>query len=201
MLPKLVVFDLDECLYHPEMYTLDTVPQAKDAVMGKLGKLDHDGVLGVKCGRETVSLFPGALAVLQAIHAGTYAGLRIAAASSADTSLACSIGRACLSILEVVPGVSVRDVFAMGWPTSFDGNMQIGRSPPLSDKKHISHFPILKEQCIIEYKDMLFFDDCNWGDNVGTCEKILGVLGIRTPRGLQESEWHEGLALFASKRS
>jgi magnesium-dependent phosphatase 1 len=184
--PLLAVFDLDHCLYFPEMYLLSKVPQITDAVRGKLGKLDQEGVIGVKSANETISLFPGALSVLQDIYAGKHPGLRIAAASSADTPLACAIGRAALGILEVVPGVTVRDVFALGWPEGFDGNMQIGRSPPLSDHKEQTHFPILQRNCGIGYRDMLFFDDCNWGDNVGACERALGVIGVRTPHGLQE---------------
>ena len=61
----------------------------------------------------------------------------------ADTPLAVSIGRKAMSMLEVDAGVTVRQVFAKGWPEGFEGNLQIGRSPPLSSDKAVTHFPIL----------------------------------------------------------
>lgn len=199
--PELVVFDLDECLWYPEMYTLDTVPSEKDAVRGTLGELQQEGVIGCKSGRDTISLYPGALRALQQFHAGNYPNMRIAAASSADTPQAVRIGRAALSLLEVAPGVTVRQVFALGWPEGFEGNLQIGRSPPLSSQKERTHFPILREQTKVEYSCMLFFDDCNWGDHVGNVTRACpGVVGVRTPHGLREEEWDKGLRLFAETR-
>ena len=47
MIPALFVFDLDACLWMPEMYELDSAPSTYDANRG-----------GVKAGRETVKLFP-----------------------------------------------------------------------------------------------------------------------------------------------
>lgn len=170
LFPKLVVFDLDMCLWIPEMYTLDTVPSEEDVVRGALPD-GQFGVVGVKSGRETIRLFPAALKVFQEIHAGKYADMQIAAASSADTSLAVEIGKKAMRLLEVSPGVTVRDVFARGWPDGFDGNMQIGRTSPLSSDKAASHFPILQRETNIPYSEMVFFDDCNWGDHCGNVEK------------------------------
>ena len=48
--PSLVVFDLDECVWSPEMYTLTKVPTAKDAVRGQL----PGGVAKVWLAREVV---------------------------------------------------------------------------------------------------------------------------------------------------
>jgi len=50
------------------------------------------------------------LELLLQVHAGQYPGMRLAAASSADTPLAVQIGRAAMRILEVVPGVTVEEV-------------------------------------------------------------------------------------------
>ena len=139
-LPELVVFDMDMCLWSPEMYTLDEIPEK--TVVGKLGDAG-EGVVGVKSGMETIRLFPDALKVLQKYHAGEYGTMRIAAASSADTPFAVKVARQALTMLEVVPGVTVREVFSMGWPDDCE-NMQIGRSPPLSSNKARTHFPILR---------------------------------------------------------
>lgn len=83
---------------------------------------------------------------------------QVAIASSADTPFAEKVGRASLKLLEVVPGVTVWDVFMR----DFDGEdvNQIGRQPPLSSNKSRTHFPFLKEKTGIRFDRMLFFDDC-----------------------------------------
>lgn len=200
-LPQLVVFDLDQCLWSPEMYTLSVVPKEEHAKVGKLGNFG-EGAVGVYSGREVIRLFPGALKVLQDIYLDRYPGVRIAVASSADTPLAVSIGKAAMNILEILPGVTMRAVFAKGWDDGFTGNIQIGRTPPLSSNKASTHFPILRQATGIEYKDMLFFDDCLWGDHCGRVEKHCpGVVAVRTPDGLGEKEWQEGLQKYSKRYS
>ena len=93
-----------------------------------------------------IHIHKGALLALQGFYKGEYPGMRIAAASSADTPFAVQIGRSALGLLEVVPGVTAREVFNIGWPKGFDGNMQIGRTPPLSSNKAKTHFPFLKRE-------------------------------------------------------
>lgn len=198
-IPDLAVFDLDECMWTPEMYILRSIPGPGDAVIGPLGS-SGEGVVGVKCGPYEVRLFPGALSVLQRIHLEEYPNMRIAAASSADTPLAVKIGRACMSLLEVVPGVTMRDVFDARWPPGFQGHLQIGRSPPLSANKSKSHFPILRQETKISYDRMIFFDDCNWSDHVEKVSReCVGVVAQRTPSGLQVEEWEHALSRFADK--
>ena len=195
--PELVVFDLDQCLWSPEMYTLSEVPSSSKIKMGSLGKYG-DGIVGVWSGRELIQLFPAAVEVLQRYYLDNYPGMRIAAASSADTLHAVKIGRTAMSLLEILPGVTMRAVFAKGWPVGFEGNMQIGRTPPLSSDKAATHFPILRQLTNIPYDKMLFFDDCSWGDHCGKVERhCSGVIAVRTPEGLQLKEWLEGLARFS----
>ena len=123
-LPGLVVFDLDDCLWTPEMYTLTEVPDASCAVRG-----DDGSVVGCRSGSSVITLFPGALAALQRIDSGKYPGLRIAAASSADTPRAVAIGTAALDILEVRKGVTVGDCFRKAFPDKAKGcNLKIGRT-------------------------------------------------------------------------
>ena len=59
-LPKMVVLDLDECMWSPEMYTLAHMPSK--TVLGPLGDAG-EGVVGVMSGRHTIKLYPGALQV------------------------------------------------------------------------------------------------------------------------------------------
>lgn len=197
-LPELVVFDLDQCLWTPEMYTLSEIPTVQSAKIGSLG--GHGcGVVGVKSGREVIQLFPDALAILQDIYLDRYPGVRIAAASSADTPQAVKIGRAAMSILEVLPGVTMRQVFAKGWEPGFEGNLQIGRSSPLSSDKASTHFPILQRNTGITYGRMIFFDDCLWGDHCGRVEaRCPGVIAQRTPEGLTQQDWKACLDRYAA---
>ena len=199
-IPELAVFDLDDCLCSPEMYTLQEVPTVDDGIRGMLGEFG-EGIVAVKSGRYKVQLFPDALFILQKIYMGEYPKIRIAAASSADTPLAVRIGRASMSILEIVPGVSMRDVFDQGWPASFEAHLQIGRTAPLTSNKSKTHFPILRKETGIPYHRMIFFDDCNWSDHVSmVMSACTGVVAQRTPRGLQVSEWEQALAMYAKSQ-
>lgn len=59
---------------------------------------------------------------------------------------------------------------------------------------------ILRQTTGVGYDKMLFFDDCGWGDHCGRVEKQCpGVVAVRTPNGLQYSEWEEGLSSYARR--
>jgi hypothetical protein len=114
------------------------------------------------------------------------------------------LNRAALRLLEVVPGVTVWDVLMAGHGGN-DPN-QIGRTPPLSADKAQSHFPRLQRATAVPYHHMLFFDDCTWSDNCGNVEQHcvdpqcgMGPVCIRTPDGLTEDKWLEGLAAYAAR--
>lgn len=142
VLPDLVVLDLDDCVWHPEMFTLDEMPERP--VIGDLNGRGQ-GVVGVRSGTETITMYPGALQALQECAEGKYDPMRLAVASSADTHFATKVAQAALRILEVLPGVTLRQLLARGWPDAFEGNVWIGRQKPLSSDKSRTHFPLLKE--------------------------------------------------------
>ena len=177
------------------MYELDEIPTAKSIVQGNI--IDGEGVSAVRSGNELIRIFPDAMVVLADIYRGKYGNMRIAAASSADTPRAVQIGRAAMGLLEVLPGVTLREVFGRGWAEGFKGNMQIGRSAPLSSNKAETHFPLIKQSTGISYADMVFFDDCNWGDHCSNVARLCpGVVTQRTPRGLRKSEWEAALNAY-----
>lgn len=197
IMPELVVFDLDHCLWLPEMYTLDEVPSK--VILGSLHS-HGEGAIAAKSGREEIKLFPDALRILQEIYHDSYPGIKIAAASSADTPQAVRIAKAAMDLLEIVPGVTMREVFNKGWDDGFDGNIQIGRTPPLSSDKSKTHFPIIKQHTGIDYSKMVFFDDCLWSDNCGEVERRChGVVVQRTPNGLTIGDWNEALKKYSKK--
>ncbi|KAL7543561.1 hypothetical protein ACHAWF_007419 [Thalassiosira exigua] len=206
-LPSIVVFDLDDCLWTPEMHELSGTPSIPVE-----GPLDPDdpmsplGTVGMKVpsrrrgggrfdwggydrddGEEIVELYPGARQALREIATDPkYRSVRVAVAS---TSLEPSYSRACLDGIEVVEGVTMRDMISYA---------QIGRSGELSSRK-TSHFRQIQEESKVPYKEMLFFDDCNWGDHVGDVEKF-GVVGVRTPQGLRLQDFHHGLDKWKSSQ-
>ena len=83
---------------------------------------------------------------------GSYPGMRIAVASSADTPFAEKVGRKALSMLEVLPGLTVWQMLLKDWKGK-DVN-QIGRQPPLSANKARTHFPRLKEATGVAFDKM-----------------------------------------------
>ena len=112
--PELCVFDLDACMWDKEMFQMDEIPTANDAVRGDLNGRG-EGVKGVMSGRDRISLHAGALIALQEHADGGYPGMRVALASSADTPFAEHVGRAALRLLEVLPGLTVWDLLMRDW--------------------------------------------------------------------------------------
>ena len=126
---------------------------------------------------------------------------KLAVASSADTPFAAAIAQAALDILEIVPGVTLRQVLCRGHPENMMDHIRIGRTPPLSSDKSKTHFPLIREATGIAYDEMLFFDDSNWSDHCAIVSRNCpGVVSQRTPRGLQYSEWANGLKKFAEAK-
>jgi magnesium-dependent phosphatase 1 len=222
-MPKMIVFDLDDCLWSPEvntepltrtpplshitntpsltpphdpissqMYTLPNKPI--NPILGRLQGDAGEGVIGVQCsgGGPTVSLFPDALATLQRLHTErdtTFKDTLFAVASSSEEP---SYSRSCLENLDIFPGIKMNSLFPY---------QQIGRTGKLTSRK-TTHFDELKKQVPhVKFDSMLFFDDCNWGDHVGDLNSARGVIGIRTPTGLTNAQFEEGLALYARTKS
>ena len=84
-LPELVVLDLDDCCWQPEMFTLRDVPTS--AVRGPLEGGEGNVAAALKCGNK-VTLFEGVRYALGGFLDGKYPGMRFAIASSADNSQA-----------------------------------------------------------------------------------------------------------------
>eukprot|EP01059_Diplonema_ambulator_P002029 TRINITY_DN1166_c1_g1_i1.p1 TRINITY_DN1166_c1_g1~~TRINITY_DN1166_c1_g1_i1.p1 ORF type:complete len:191 (+),score=51.03 TRINITY_DN1166_c1_g1_i1:351-923(+) len=173
-MPRMVVFDLDACLWDPEVYLLNRMPNKP--VTGEDGR-----VVGASDGSMTVQLHPGAVVALNELR--MMPDVKVAAAS---TSLAPPYSYQCLKLIEVSPGVSAISCF---------DHLQIGRSGKLTSRK-TSHFKLLHQESGIPYSEMLFFDDCNWDDHVNDIYKTLGVVGHATPNGLQVSDWREGIRKY-----
>jgi hypothetical protein len=95
---------------------------------------------------EVVELYPGARMALRELATNPeYGGIRIAVAS---TSLEPSYSRACIDKIEIVEGLTMRDMISYS---------QIGRSGRLTSRK-TGHFRLIHEESGgVPYEEMLFF--------------------------------------------
>ena len=151
-LPSMIVFDLDDCLWSPEMHELNGLPEIP--VHGELnpksiGGKRLKGVVGLQVPRyrDTVMLFDGARRVLYEIATNPiYKDILLATASS---SLEPSYSYACLAGIEILPGLTMGDMMTYN---------QIGRTGNLSPDK-TTHFRELHDESGVPYNEMLFFDD------------------------------------------
>ena len=149
-LPSMIVFDLDDCLWTPEMHELPGCPEIP--VHGELdptGSTSQKGVVGLQVPRyrDTVTLYDGARRVLYELATNPiYKDVLLATASS---SLEPSYSYACLAGIEILPGRTIGDMMSYN---------QIGRTGNLSPDK-VTHFRKLYEESGVPYEEMLFFDD------------------------------------------
>ena len=91
----------------------------------------------------------------------------------------------CLSLLEVEPGVKLKDVITFS---------------EIYPSNKTKHFRALQASTGVAFADMLFFDDCTYGNNCADVERgCPGVVTVQTPDGMTEAKWREGLSKFASK--
>ena len=140
-LPSLIVFDLDACLWTPEMFELSSPPTAFDA-----------SACGVRAGHETVRLFPGAQAVVRRLLTQSeYSNVRVAVASSTTEP---AYANKCLDLL---PADST------GAREERLGELVDFRQIYPGNKGRL-HFPALRKESGVNYDQMIFFDDCTYGD-------------------------------------
>jgi magnesium-dependent phosphatase 1 len=197
-LPTMIVFDLDDCIWTPEMHELPGKPSIP--VEGPLDPLSPEnsalGTVGMRVpsrrrggwGSEEdgtyVRLFDGArLALRELALDRRYRGIRLAAASS---SLEPSYSHACLRGLEILPGLTLHHMFSF---------VQIGRTGKLTPRK-TTHFRELHKESGVPFEEMLFFDDCNWKDHCEDVTRTFGVVSQRTPSGMRIEEFHGGLEKY-----
>ncbi|CAM9245912.1 unnamed protein product [Choristocarpus tenellus] len=163
------------CIWYvsPEMFELRGEPSGWNETRNE-----------VIAGRDRVTLFPGAVVALRDLHTQErFANTKVAVASATSHK---SRALECLRLLEVSPGIKVDEVV---------------RYREIYPSHKSRHFNRLHEESGVAFHDMLFFDDCNWGDNCRDVEWACpGVTTVKTPNGLTLQEWKEGLSKFAESR-
>lgn len=174
-IPSLIVFDLDACLWSPEMEYLDNAPSTYDA-----------NLKGVKAGRDTVKLYPGAQSTLmRLLTEPCFKNCKVAAASS---TIVPAYAQTCLEQMPIDPTSQRNEVLA--------DLITLKQIYPGS--KGRNHFPRIQNETGIRYTEMIFFDDCTYSDN---CKEVAtmcaGVTCVRTPRGLTAEQFNIALAAYS----
>lgn len=166
--PGLVVFDLDDTVWFPEMYMLAGPPFSKDK---------NSGAVRDAAGEE-VRVYPAVRAALLLMHDDpAWAGTRVAVASRTHQK---SWAEKCMKLLEMRPGLTLQDC------------VQYNEIFPACKKQHFAN---LRSMSGVPYDDMVFLDN-EFGNirDVGQ----LGVTAIYTPGGMSAKHWEEALKQYAT---
>ena len=152
-LPKLVVFDLDNTLWTPELYTLRHLSNYANA--GPPGPVaEHD-----------VWLLDGAVSILYELATCARwraAGTRVAVASRTNKG---NWARSLLQNFQITPEGGTL--------------IELIRFQEIYTGDKDRHFEALHEKSGVPFEDMLFFDDAA-GGRFGNCELVASKLGVRS---------------------
>ena len=169
-IPKAVVFDLDGCLWAPDMYML--WGGGAPFKLGKNGEL-------VDCRGERVKMLGAVPEVLHELHTDAkWQSTVIAVASCTDEP---SWADECMNKFEVAPGLSIKEVIQR--EEIYKANKQ-------------KHLQSLSETTGIALRDMLFFD--NERGNCRDVSSI-GVSVAFVPDGVTALAWETALDQFPSR--
>ena len=166
-LPSLIVFDLDNTLWTPELYQLRRLP----------GYADASGPGPVA--RKDVNLFPAAEAILSELATDVKWKQTLVAVASRTNKA--SWARSLLKQFQV-SSVCLDDFIV--YKEIFQG-------------EKTRHFELLCQKTNIRYEDMLFFDDAKGGKfgNCEAVSK-LGVMSAHCPEGLTFDIWTNAIRSF-----
>lgn len=159
--PKLIVFDLDNTLWTPELYQLRrSLGDRQTPVAGQVrsDEILHNMLLTSML--QHVKLFSGASKVIERVRNGDYVDTTQFAVASRTKSVSWAF--------DLLEQFQLHEVFA--YQEIF----------PSSKEKH---FENLSSATGFDYSEMLFFDDARDG-KFGNCVPVanLGVLSVHCPR-------------------
>lgn len=169
--PGLVVFDLDDTVWYPEMYMLRGAP------FRSVSAREVED-----CSGEAVTVYEGARRAITQIVAGVdgWGETLVAYASRTECG---EWAEECLRLLSV-PGPGGQGKVSL-WDAAAHKEIYEGSK--------VQHFEALQRKTGLEYDEMLFFDNERWNiTEVGR----LGVRCMYTPGGMTEEHWAEGVRMF-----
>ncbi len=199
-LPKLVVFDLDDTVWFPELYMMNGAPWSVD----ELGRVtDVSG--------EELRIYPAAreaIAMLSTHEA--FAETRVAVASRTNraqwalAAMALHAPRSRYRTPSSNENASSNDTTTRQRSSTAPSRSTL--APPKTLRELVgdlaeiytgskkAHFQKLREKTGTPYSDMLFFDN----ERVNVTEVgQLGVVAVYCPGGMSQGAWEEGLKTFA----
>eukprot|EP00088_Acartia_fossae_P033049 TRINITY_DN33822_c0_g1_i1.p1 TRINITY_DN33822_c0_g1~~TRINITY_DN33822_c0_g1_i1.p1 ORF type:complete len:186 (+),score=34.41 TRINITY_DN33822_c0_g1_i1:46-603(+) len=172
MLPRCLVFDLDGCVWDPEMYELW-------GGGGAPFKENKDGTLSDRAGTRVHLLGDVKKIMNEFVTDEKWKESKICVASSCDEP---SWARECISKFDIGDGLKLKDVFDTD-------NIEIYKG---SKDRHLK---AIAKQTGFKLEEMIFFD--NQTNNCHTVAGI-GVTVVYTPDGVTRSAFEEGLEKFPS---
>ena len=171
-LPKVLVFDLDGCVWDPEMYELW-------GGGGAPFKNRSDGNLQDR-GGTIVRLLGDVKNIMKEFKTDPkWSESVVAVASSCDEP---TWARECIKKFPISPELKLSDVFD-------PDNIEIYK------RNKAKHLQNISKQTGVDLKDMIFFDN-----QYGNCQDVagVGVTVVYTPEGVTRKAFDEGLAQFPS---
>lgn len=181
-MPRLVVFDLDGCLWRPEMYELIHFMGNKGA---PFRPSEHDKNVLLSVGEEPVQLLKDVRDVMRELYLEPqWKDIPVGISSRTDAPHWAR---------ELLQKFSVQHdggEFVLG---------EVFRNGPIEmrgDSK-VKHFHRIARETNIAMEDMLFFDN-----ELGNCESVasLGVTVGYCPGGVSKEIWQAALKAFPAKR-
>ena len=199
-LPRLVVFDLDGCLWRPELFEIATSPIDPNGSPFTLNS--HDTIPGTKVkstnGYRKVELIGDTRKILHELFYDEMWYPSLVGISSRTHPPGWA--REILSLFLVfdesrdeLPPVAMKDIFTPEI-CILDRDMdKATQFKLLVDRANA----ILPAGDRIQYKDAIFFDN-----EAGNCKQVaqLGVSTVYTPKGLTQEAWENGLSSFPYSR-
>jgi magnesium-dependent phosphatase 1 len=187
MHPKVVVFDLDACLWTTEVKFLSEAPRVEEGVV--VSTRAWSGARGDRpvCPPVPVEIRLHHGAALAMWEVATLPEWKDSVVACASKAWKPEYSHACLDAFERLGQcVAIPPARRHVYPKSKD-----------------HHAEAIRAQTGVAWEDMLFFDDCTWGDNHADVRRVSEgrATCVYCPNGLGIREWREGVSLHRRRRS
>mmetsp|Transcript_49134 Transcript_49134/g.84462 ORF Transcript_49134/g.84462 Transcript_49134/m.84462 type:complete len:247 (-) Transcript_49134:17-757(-) len=180
-LPRVIVFDLDGCLWSPEMYEINYFMGGRGAPFS-LDPTDSLNLL--TAGGEPVKLLGDVRAVMRDLYTHReFENVTIGISSRTDEP---KWARELLQKFKIA--INANEYVSLN--EIFNGPIEIAK-----DSK-VAHFSRIVEQCNVDMEDVLFFDN-----EYGNCQSVakLGVSVVYCPDGVTQQTFDMGVRDFPRK--
>lgn len=203
-LPRLVVFDLDGCLWRPELFEILTCPRDNRGPPFSLNERDEIPGTTLKSagGGHTLKLLGDTRSILTELYyqEDWYPTL-VGISSRTDPPEWAHELLEKFSIYDeqgkpTLPHIAMKEVFTPQL-CLLDKAMDKASQFEILLKRANGILPTAKNSQQLQFKDVIFFDN-----EAGNCKQVarLGVTSVYTPKGVTREAWENGLTNFPSSR-